>query len=39
VENVAIVKFFEMIFPSPMFFPALDRALAPYQQAVSPNQP
>jgi len=39
VENVAIVKFFETVFPSPMFFPALDRALAPYQQAVSQNQP
>jgi tetratricopeptide (TPR) repeat protein len=36
VENVAIVKFFESIFPSPVFFPALDRALAPYQQTVSP---
>jgi hypothetical protein len=36
VENVAIVKFFESIFPSPVFFPALDWALAPYQQTVSP---
>jgi hypothetical protein len=39
VENVAIAKFFEPIFPSPVFFPALDRALIPYQQAVSQNQP
>ncbi len=39
VENVAIAKFFESIFPSPVFFPALDRALAPYQRAVSQNQP
>ena len=39
VENVAIATFFEPIFPSPVFFPALDRALTPYQQAVSQNQP
>jgi hypothetical protein len=39
VENVAIAKFFEPIFPSPVSFPALDRALIPYQQAVSQNQP
>lgn len=39
VENVAIVKFFETVFPSPVFFPALDRALAPYQQAVSQIMP
>ncbi|MFM7470533.1 MAG: O-antigen ligase family protein [Nodosilinea sp.] len=27
VENIAVVRFFEEIFPSPVFFPALDRAL------------
>ncbi|MBE9137131.1 O-antigen ligase family protein [Nodosilinea sp. LEGE 07088] len=31
VENIPIVKFFEPLYPSPIFFPALDQALAPYQ--------
>jgi O-antigen ligase/tetratricopeptide (TPR) repeat protein len=33
-ENIAIVKFFEPLFASPVFMPALDNALAPYQQAL-----
>jgi len=34
VENVPMVKFFPEVIPSPTFFPALDRALAPYQAEV-----
>lgn len=30
-ENIPVVQFFEPLFPSPMFMPALDRALEPYQ--------
>jgi tetratricopeptide (TPR) repeat protein len=31
VENIPIVQFFEPLFGSPLFFPALDQALEPYQ--------
>jgi O-antigen ligase/tetratricopeptide (TPR) repeat protein len=31
VENIPVVQFFEPLFPSPIFFPALDNALEPYQ--------
>lgn len=32
IENVPMAKFFSEVIPSPVFFPALDRALQPYQQ-------
>jgi O-antigen ligase len=31
VENIPVVQFFESLFPSPIFYPALDNALEPYQ--------
>ncbi|MBW4483315.1 MAG: O-antigen ligase family protein [Tildeniella torsiva UHER 1998/13D] len=31
VENIPVVQFFEPLFTSPIFLPALDRALEPYQ--------
>jgi uncharacterized protein involved in response to NO len=31
VENIAVVKFFPEVFVSPIFLPALERALQPYQ--------
>ncbi|MFZ4639413.1 MAG: O-antigen ligase family protein [Nodosilinea sp.] len=34
IENIAVVKFFEEIFPSPIFSPDLDRALQPYQAVL-----
>ncbi|MGB3138538.1 MAG: O-antigen ligase family protein, partial [Nodosilinea sp.] len=34
VENIPVVQFFEPLFPSPVFFPALDNALQPYQTAL-----
>ena len=33
-ENIPVVQFFGPLFPSPVFFPALDNALAPAQQAL-----
>ncbi|HIK45030.1 MAG TPA: O-antigen ligase family protein [Leptolyngbyaceae cyanobacterium M65_K2018_010] len=34
VENVPVVQFLGEAFPSPIFLPALDRALAPYRQRL-----
>lgn len=34
VENIPVVQFFEPLFPSPVFYPALDNALAPYQKGL-----
>ena len=34
VENVPMVKFFAAVIPSPIFRPALDQALQPYQRQV-----
>lgn len=31
VKNIPIVQFFEPLLGSPLFFPALDQALEPYQ--------
>ncbi|NJL45437.1 MAG: hypothetical protein HC922_06290 [Leptolyngbyaceae cyanobacterium SM2_3_12] len=34
VENVPVVKFFEEMYPSPVYFPALDTALQPVQNRL-----
>jgi tetratricopeptide (TPR) repeat protein len=34
IENVPMVRFFSEVIASPIFLPALDRALQPYQQAA-----
>ncbi|WOD37422.1 O-antigen ligase family protein [Nodosilinea sp. E11] len=34
VENIPVVQFFAPLFTSPVFFPALDNALAPYQTQI-----
>ncbi|MBU6229155.1 MAG: O-antigen ligase family protein [Cyanobacteria bacterium REEB459] len=38
IENIAVARFFEEIFPSPVFFPALDRALQPHQSRLTSRQ-
>ncbi|WP_072016197.1 O-antigen ligase family protein [Leptolyngbya sp. KIOST-1] len=38
VENIPVMQFFEPLFPSPIFYPALDNALEPYQARLRSQQ-